>query len=135
MNKINFISMGNFVSPQIILSLPIKFISKIKNLIVTKHNSCHNIVFQRRQCKSLIIYGLLWQTNATIDIVSITLTHEMFKKKWTLPNITDLKSIIPIFFSVTHYLSVSCLFFIFSSLILLHVYQVGLLFKFFQIWY
>ena len=30
MNKIKFISMGNFVNSQIILSPPIKFISKIK---------------------------------------------------------------------------------------------------------
>ena len=59
MNKVNFISMSNFFNSQIIISTPIKFISKIKKLNVTKHNSCHTIVFKSRQCKSLIIYGLL----------------------------------------------------------------------------
>ena len=59
MNNVTFNSMSNFVNSQIIISAPINFISKIKKLIVTKHNSCHTIVFNSRQCKSLIIYGLL----------------------------------------------------------------------------
>ena len=55
MNKVNFISMSNFVNSQIIISAPINFISKIKKLIVT-----HRM--------------------PQIDIVSVTITHEIYSK-------------------------------------------------------